>query len=138
MLGNSDLDDIFPVPGFRRLAEKVEKVYELYGAGNKFMVYETLGKHEDTPELRLGEYRWMNRWMTRADAAIAEEKFERLGPQDLRVLDKTPEDQLNTTIQDLFVKPANIELPRSPDVVRSWWPGAKAKLQAALGEKVFH
>jgi len=138
MLGNSDRDDIFPVPGFRRLAEKVEKVYELYGAGNKFMVYETLGKHEDTPELRLGEYRWMNRWLKGDDAATTEEKFERFGPQELKVLDKAPEDQLNTTIQNLFIKPANIELPRSPDVAKSWWPGERAKLQAVLNEKVFH
>ncbi len=38
------------------LKPKVQKIYDLYGAGNKFMVYETLGKHEDTVELRAGEY----------------------------------------------------------------------------------
>src|SRR5262249_20627206 len=36
LLGNSDADTIFPVPGYRRLAEKVRKVYDLYGADNKF------------------------------------------------------------------------------------------------------
>ncbi|HKA06765.1 MAG TPA: prolyl oligopeptidase family serine peptidase [Gemmataceae bacterium] len=137
MLGNSDRDDIFPVPGFRRIEPKVQRIYDLYGAGNKFIVYETLGKHEDTPELRLGEYRWMNRWLKGDDASVVEEKFDRFEPQQLKVLDKTPEGQLNTTIQDLFIKPANIELPKSADVIKEWWPGEKAKLETALREKVF-
>src|SRR5262249_30275733 len=61
MLGNSDADGIFPVPGYRRLAEKVRRVYDLYGAGDKFIVVETEGPHKDTPELRLAAYRWLNR-----------------------------------------------------------------------------
>ncbi len=137
LLGNSDKDDIFPVPGYRRLAEKTRKIYELYGAGNKFQLLETRGKHEDTVELRAGEYRWMNRWLTNNDQAVAEDQFERFTPQELKVLEKTPEGQVNTTIQDLFIKPASIDLPKSAEVVQSWWPGEKAKLDKALQEKVF-
>ena len=137
LLGNSDKDDIFPVPGYRRLAEKTRKIYELYGAGNKFALLETQGKHEDTVELRAGEYRWMNRWLKNDDKEVVEEKFERFTPQELKVLEKTPEGQLNTTIQDLFIKPASIDLPKSPEVVKSWWPGEKVKLEKALQEKVF-
>jgi dienelactone hydrolase len=137
MLGNSDRDDIFPMPGIRRLSQKVERIYDLYGAGNKFLVYETLGKHEDTVELRMGEYRWMNRWLKGDDASITDEKFDRFQPQELKVLDKVPEGQRNTTIQESFIRPATIELPTSADVIKSWWPGEKATLQAALNEKVF-
>ncbi|MBO0698031.1 MAG: prolyl oligopeptidase family serine peptidase, partial [Zavarzinella sp.] len=137
MLANSDRDEIFPVPGFRRLADKVQRVYDLYGAGNKFMVYETLGKHEDTVELRMGEYRWMNRWLKGDDTPVTEEKFDRFQPQELKVFDKVPEDQLNTTIQDTFIRPANIELPKSAEVIKGWWPGEKEKLERALKEKVF-
>jgi Prolyl oligopeptidase family len=138
MLGNSDRDDIFPLPSIRRLEAKVSRIYDLCGAGNKFMVYETLGKHEDTVELRMGEYRWMNRWLRGDDASAVEEKFDRFTPQELKVLDKTPEGQINTTVQESFIKPATIELPRSADVIKSWWPGEKAMLEAALKEKVFH
>src|SRR5262249_41249350 len=109
----------------------------LYGAGNKFLVYETLGKHEDTVELRMGEYRWMNRWLKGDDASTTEEKFDRFQPQELKVLDKVPEGQRNTTIQESFIRPATIELPKSADVIKSWWPGEKATLQSALNEKVF-
>lgn len=137
LLGNSDKDDIFPVPGYRRLSEKVRKIYELYGAGNKCALLETQGKHEDTLELRLGEYRWMNRWLKGDDKKATEDKFERFAPEELKVLTKTPEGQLNTTIQDSFIKPAQIELPRSPEVIAGWWPGQQAKLRAALRDKVF-
>jgi dienelactone hydrolase len=137
MLGNSDRDDIFPMPGIRRLEAKVQRIYDLYGANNKFTVYETLGKHEDTVELRAGEFRWMNRWLKNDDNSIVEEKFDRFTPQELKVLDKTPEGQRNTTIQDSFIRAANIDLPRSPDVIKSWWPGEKAKFEQALKEKVF-
>jgi hypothetical protein len=108
MLGNSDRDDIFPMPGIRRIEQKVQRIYDLYGAGNKFIVYETLGKHEDTVELRMGEYRWMNRWLKNDDAAVTEEKFDRFEPQELKVLDKVPEGQRNTTIQESFVRPATV------------------------------
>ena len=36
LLGNSDQDEIFPVPGYRRLADKVRRIYELYGAADHF------------------------------------------------------------------------------------------------------
>jgi dienelactone hydrolase len=137
MLGNSDRDEIFPIPGIRRLADKVNRIYDLYGACNKFMVYETLGKHEDTVELRMGEFRWMNRWLKGDDASVTEEKFDRFSHQELKVLDKVPEGQRNTTIQESFIRPATIELPKSADVIKSWWPGEKAKLESALNEKVF-
>ena len=52
LLGNSDKDEIFPVPSYRRLAAKVRNIYDLYGAGDKFALLETEGPHQDTPELR--------------------------------------------------------------------------------------
>lgn len=87
MLGNSDRDDIFPMPGIRRIEQKVQRIYDLYGAGNKFLVYETLGKHEDTVELRMGEFRWMNRWLKGDDGSTTEERLDRFTPQELKVLE---------------------------------------------------
>ncbi|HYH65105.1 MAG TPA: CocE/NonD family hydrolase, partial [Urbifossiella sp.] len=63
LLGNSDKDDIFPVEGYRRLADKTRKVYDLYGAGEKFQLLETKGTHADTPELHRGINAWMARWL---------------------------------------------------------------------------
>ncbi len=138
LLGNSDEDDIFPVPGYRRIADKVRKIYDLYGVGDNFALLETKGKHVDTLELRAGAFRWMNRWLKIDPMAdVSESPFERFEPQLLKVFERTPADALNAKIQDYFIRPANIEQPRSPEVIKGWWPGEREKLLAALKEKVF-
>ncbi len=82
MLGNSDADDIFPVPGYRRLADKAQRIYELYGAGDKFALLETKGPHKDTPELRRGAYRWMNRWLKDDTSEVTETRNDAVGAAD--------------------------------------------------------
>lgn len=136
LLGNSDKDDIFPVPGYRRLGEKVRKIYELYGAGKKFALLETKGPHLDTPELRAGAFRWMNRWLKDDPKPVTEYKPDPLPVEQLKVLTRTPEGAINATIHDYFIKPAAIELPKSEAVAREWWQGEKQVLEKALREKV--
>ena len=137
MLGNSDKDDIFPVPGYRRLANKVRNIYELYGASEKFVLLETKGPHTDTPELRLPAFRWMNRWLKNDNAEVTEAKFEPLPPEKLKVLEKTPEGAINATVHDYFIKPAKVELPQSAEVTKEWWPGQRPLLEKALSESIF-
>jgi Prolyl oligopeptidase family len=137
LLGNSDADEIFPVPGYRRLADKVRRIYDLYGASRKFVLLETTGPHKDTPELRAGAFRWLNRWLKDDAGPVAEAEFKALPPQELKVLAATPEDALNKRIQDFFLKPATLELPHAPGVAKEWWQGERAALETALKEKVF-
>lgn len=138
LLGNSDADDIFPVPGYRRLADKVAKVYALYGAGDRFQLLETKGPHRDTPELHLGINRWMNRWLKNDPKAEVVPSLEkRFKPMELRVFDRLPEGRVNEAVHDVFVKPAAVELPRNPAVAKEWWAGRKPELMAALREQVF-
>jgi dienelactone hydrolase len=122
LLGNSDEDTIFPVPGYRRIAEKVRKVYALYGAEEKFDLLETKGLHKDTPELRIGINRWMNRWL-RDDVTtdVKDDLPPRLKPADLKVFAKLPEGRINESIHEFFVRPARLDLPASPAVARDWW-----------------
>ncbi len=136
LLGNSDLDDIFPVPGYRRIAEKVRKVYALYGADEKFDLLETAGPHKDTPELRVGINRWMNRWLKDdAKTAVVDEIPAKLTPQQLKVLDKIPDGALNATIHETFVKVA--DFPALDAVTKASWAGQRDRLQAGLTERVF-
>jgi hypothetical protein len=137
MLGNSDSDNIFPVPGYRRLADKVKKVYDLYGAGDRFVVVETEGPHKDTPELRLAAYRWMNRWLKDESGDVSEREPPKLEPARLKVFDRLPADALNATIQESFLKPAVTELPESQEVAREWWKGKSEQWRQTLAEKVF-
>jgi hypothetical protein len=137
LLGNSDDDSIFPVPGYRRMADKVRRLYELLGAGDRFALLETKGPHKDTPALRLGAYRWMNRWLKGDDAEVSEPDRPRLTPKQLKVFDRPPGDAINDVVHERFRKPATIEMPDSPEVIRAWWKGKSAELLAGLRERVF-
>jgi dienelactone hydrolase len=138
LLGNSNQDDIFPVPGYRRLADKVRRIYELYGAADHFALMETKGPHKDTPELRLGAYRWMNRWLKDDRSEVTERDVPRLTPQQLKVFTHPPADAINATIQETFVKPAKLDLPQAPEVAREWWKGRAPQLREELRQRVFH
>jgi hypothetical protein len=140
MLGNSDADDIFPVPGYRRLAEKTKRIYDLYGAADRFVLLETAGPHKDTPELRLGAFRWMERWLKyngKEAPEVTEQERPRFTPPQLKVFDRLPADAINATVHESFIKPARPELPQSAEVVRAWWPGQSKQWLQALREQVF-
>ena len=137
LLGNSDRDDLFPVGGYRRPAAKVKRIYDLYGASDRFALCETAGGHVDTPEIRQGAYAWMNRWL-RQDAVTTEEiQRPLLSPQQLKVLQSRPDDAINASVHETFRKPARLELPRSPEVARVWWQGKAAEIREGLRTQVF-
>ncbi len=137
LLGNSDRDDIFPVPGYRRPAEKVKKLYALLGAADRFALLETKGPHEDTPALRLGEFRWMNRWLKGDTSPITDTTRPRLTPQQLKVFDRPPADAINDVVHERFRPLARFELPQSPEVTREWWKGKAAELRHGLLDRTF-
>ncbi len=137
LLGNSDADDIFPVAGYRRLADKVLRIYELYGAADRFQLLETKGPHKDTPELRLGTYRWLNRWLRDGKGDVSDWDAPPFTPQQLKVFDQLPADAINATIHESFVKAAKIELPQAPAVAREWWKGRAPELREELRSRVF-
>ncbi len=138
LLGNSDADDIFPVPGYRRLADKVRRVYELYGASEKFQLLETQGPHKDTPELRIGINRWMHRWL-RGDTTseVRDDLPPPLKPQQLKVLEQPPAERLNEKIHEVFVPTATIVWPKNRAEVPQWWERTQADLIRKLREQVF-
>jgi hypothetical protein len=138
LLGNSDADDIVPVPGYRRLADKVRRIYDLYGAGDRFALLETAGPHRDTVELRLGAYRWMDRWLKGESGQQAVEvERPRFPREQLKVFDRPPEDAVNAIVHETFLKPARPTLPQVPAVVKEWWPGQSQLWLQTLREKVF-
>lgn len=139
LLGNSDVDDIFPVPGYRRLADKVRRIYDLYDARDRFALLETKGPHKDTPELRQGAFAWLNRWLKNETNPITGDRDDkRFTPQQLKVYPKQPpEDALNVAIQEVFIQPARPTLPRQADVVKVWWPAQAEEWRQALQDKVF-
>jgi hypothetical protein len=98
---------------------------------------ETKGRHQDTPELRQGAFRWMNRWLKNETGEVADPERPRLTPQQLKVFDQLPADARNATIQETFRRPAAAEQPRSSEVAREWWKGQAPRWLDALGDQVF-
>jgi hypothetical protein len=137
LLGNSDADLIFPVAGYRRPAEKVRRLYDLLGAGDQFALLETKGAHKDTPELRLGVYRWMNRWLKGDNGEVTERAPQPLEPGKLKVLDRPPADALNALVPEGWRRPARIQQPQSAEVAREWWKGQAPLWLEELREQVF-
>jgi dienelactone hydrolase len=138
LLGNSDADEIFPVAGYKDLAARVRKIYQLYGAEERCALLETKGPHKDTPELRLGEYVWMNRWLRNDLSEVADPERPKIDIKALKVFAKIPEDAANKYIHETFIKAARPELPRSPEVAKQWWKSKQAEWLDVLRDKVFH
>jgi hypothetical protein len=138
MLGNSNADGIFPVPGYRPIVEKVRPIYDLYGAADKFVLVETPGPHKDTADLRLAAYRWMNFWLKGESGDTSEPARPRFSPEQLKVFDHIPDDASNPTIHESFIRPARPEIPQVPAVAKEWWAGQRKIWMESLREKVFH
>ena len=136
MLGNSDADDIFPVAGYRRLVDKVRRIYDLYGAGDRFVLWETKGPHKDTPEMRQGAFQWLNRWLKNDTVPITDPEYSRFAPEQLKVLDRPPADAINPTIQETFTPLARVEMPEDA-AVGDWWKEKSRELFVGLRDRVF-
>ncbi len=115
LIGNTDKDRLFPLDGVVRLYEKARDIYRLYGATNHLGLLITEGPHEDTQELQVPVFRWFNKFL-KAEAPLIEMAAEDFfKPDQLKVFDTLPADQVNKTIQETFVPPAK---PLSPEAVK--------------------
>ena len=108
LLGNSDKDRLFPLDGVVRLYEKTRRIYDLYGARANLGLLITEGPHADTQDLQVPVFRWFNRFLKGEQPLIemAAKKF--FPPEQLRVFDRLPEDEINTKIQEQFVPEAKL------------------------------
>jgi len=137
MLGNTDNDDIFPVPGYRRMTDKIQRLYTLLGVPERFTILETAGPHKDLPPLRLGAFRWMNRWLRNDTSEVVDPDRPRFKPEQLRVFDRPPADSLNDIIHERFCTPARLELPTSAEVAKGWWAEKSVQLRRQLLDRCF-
>ena len=103
LIANSDKDRIFPLDGVVDVYAKVRKIYRLYDASDKLGLYITEGPHKDTQELRIGAFRWLNRFLRRDSDLIEMAAKPLFAKQDLRVFDQLPDDQINQMIHETFV-----------------------------------
>ena len=118
LISNTDSDGIFPLDGVVRTFEKVRRIYELHGAGDKVALNITAGPHKDTQELRVHAFRWLNQHLKGDDGLIDKPAVKFFSPEDLRVFRQLPADERNTRIHETFVR--DKELPAVPQDKHEW------------------
>ena len=118
LLANSDADLLFPLDGVMRTRNAVKQVYDYFDAATHFGLVITPGPHKDTQDLQIPVFRWFNAQLKHEDPTIEMAAVKMFSPQKLKVFDKLPEDQINTTIQSSFVPMASP--PAIPGTVEAW------------------
>lgn len=103
LISNTDRDGIFPLDGVFRTFEKVRRIYNLYGERDSVALHITAGPHKDTQELRVHAFRWLNQHLKKDDGLIEDTAVKLFAPEQLKVFDELPEDQINTSIDEHFV-----------------------------------
>ncbi len=116
LISNTDKDTIFPLEGVVDIHRQVRHVYQLHDAADKLGLQITEGPHEDTQELHIHAFRWFNRFLKNDDSMIEKLAVKFFEPEQLRVFAQLPTDEINTTIDEIFV-PAAV-LPDVGDVFR--------------------
>ncbi len=117
LFANSDQDPIFPMDANERISNRMERMYSLFGASDRFDTLVSIGGHAYRADIRRGVYGFINAHL-RGDAryvvdgevdAHAEsgrtDDFP-IQPESLRVFPTDadlPRDQLNTEIDKHFV-----------------------------------
>jgi cephalosporin-C deacetylase-like acetyl esterase len=107
LICNSDKDTIFPLDGVGRVHEKVRKIYDLHNAPDKLGLIITEGPHKDTQELQVPVMRWFNKWLKKDESPVPNYAEKLFTPQQLKVFDKPPTDQITKTCYENFTKLAS-------------------------------
>jgi dienelactone hydrolase len=134
LIGNSDKDTIFPLDGVNRVHDQVRRIYKLLGADANLGLLITEGPHQDTQDLQVPVFRWFNRFLKNDRGTVDKVAVSMLTPQQLRVFDKLPQDQVSTTIQETFVPAA--PAPKVPENQQQWETQRNA-WKEALRQKTF-
>jgi len=132
LICNTDDDGIFPLDGVVRLRDKVRRVYDLLGAGEKCGLVITPGGHKDTQELQVPVMRWFNKHLKGEETLIENAAVKLFSPEQLKVFATLPGDAVNAKIHEMFVAPAPTAMP----MTKESWGTARSNWLSALDEKV--
>ncbi|HEX5102808.1 MAG TPA: prolyl oligopeptidase family serine peptidase [Pirellulaceae bacterium] len=139
LISNTDSDGIFPLDGVVRTFDEARRIYRLYdetekGTSAKVALNITAGPHKDTQELQVHAFRWLNHYLKDDDSLVEDTAVKFFEPEQLKVFDKLPEDQINTEIQESFVARA---APADVPADKAAWETMRDGWLTALREKTF-
>lgn len=143
---NSDHDAIFPMDANERIINSLERLYSLFGAGDRVDSVVSIGGHDYRKDIRQAVYRFINLYLKGDPALVLDSEVDivhwkadppqfPIPPEELRVFpgdDDIPADQLNQTIDQYFVPLANVKVPEAGNF-DAW----KQKLNDSLRKYTF-
>ncbi len=123
---NSDQDRIFPMDANERIMQRLERLYSLYGAGDRVDAVVSVGGHAYRQDIRQAAFRFINAHLKGESQAIEDSEIDIVSeggnpgpypipPEKLRVFPTDadiPADQINTTIDERFVLTATVVAPK--------------------------
>ncbi|MCB0628326.1 MAG: CocE/NonD family hydrolase [Saprospiraceae bacterium] len=125
LISNTDRDIMFPVDGVFRVYRQVRAIYDQLGAGEQLALNITSGPHRDEQESRVHAFRWLNRYLLGREDLIDKQAVKFFEPEQLRVFDELPADQINTRIDEVFNAAApplqEVLKKMSPEQARTQW-----------------
>jgi dienelactone hydrolase len=134
LIANTDRDPIFPLDGVYRTFREVWPLYSTLGVKDNVGLNITFGGHNDTQDLQVHAFRWLNKHLKGVDEQVTKTTEKFFTPEQLKVFDKLPADQINTEIHETFVAAAPApEIPKSDEA----WQSLQQELTTFLKEKSF-
>ncbi|HEX3601056.1 MAG TPA: acetylxylan esterase, partial [Lacipirellulaceae bacterium] len=135
LISNTDRDTLFPLDGVLDIHAKVRHLYELAGHRPDIALEISSGPHAETQVLRLHTLEWFNQHFKGEDPLVETAAKDFFNPEELKVFDKLPDDQINTRIHETFVPVA--PTPAQPKSKQEW-QAQRDRWMTALREKCFH
>ena len=134
LISNTDQDRIFPLDGVVDVHRNVRRIYELQKAEQHLGLHITAGPHSDTQELRIHAFRWLQRYLRDDESLITRAANKVFEPEQLKVFDSLPKDEINTTVHEKFIR-----LPARPAVPASQqeWKQLRDRWMSELANKCF-
>ena len=114
--------------------QKEAKLYDLVGHRPDVALEIASGPHAETQVLKLHALEWFNQHLKDEDPLIESAAKDYFQPEELKVFDKLPEDQINTRIHESFVPQA--ATPPAPKT-QAEWQSQRDAWMTALREKCF-
>lgn len=133
LLSNSDRDRIFPLDGVVRTFSQLRAVWNNVGEPGDLGLNITSGPHSDTQQLRTSAFHWINHHLKDDDNLIETPARPVFQPQQLKVFDKIPEDEIVTKIHETFVPAAEPKQPKS----KAQWEESRNDWMKHLEQKTF-
>jgi dienelactone hydrolase len=115
LLCNTDKDTIFPLDGVLRVHERLRRLYDLHGAPEKLGLLISEGPHKDTQDLQVPVFRWLDRWLRKQDEPVEVAAAKLFTPEQLKVLEKLPEDEITSRCHESFTQLAREDQPFDPE-----------------------